>query len=67
MKHKGGDEDSELYEQAKKMTREEMMDLAEELERRAVIFRRLACDSEFVSNPWLSGHLRRFLDSSGEN
>lgn len=62
MKHNhAGDDDSELYAMAKRMTREEMKLLAEELERRAVILRQLSCGHEFFSNQILLGHLRRSL------
>lgn len=58
----GYDGDDELRERAKKMTREELIELAEELERRAAIYRQIACDVGFHSNPFLLQHLRRTLD-----
>ena len=58
MKNNAGNDDSELREFAKKLTKEELLDLAEELERRAAIFRQISCDDGFHSSPFLFGHLR---------
>lgn len=63
----GKHDDSELYAMAKRMTREEMILLAEELERRAIIFRQLACDDGFYHNQILLGCLRRSLSGPEQN
>lgn len=66
MKNNAGNDDSELHELAKQLTKEELAMLAKELERQAEVIRQLSCAE--VSGPQIVlGHLRWTLLSGSDS